>query len=234
MRKILTLVLVMFFAFQGLASAADVVAVNYPPMMIKDGDLPGYSLEIIREANRRVGQDTNISFKPFNRAIKTVQRTKTTLHPALYRKPQREKQYLWIAKYHTVSDVFLTLDEPIHSLDEARKLRSIGVEENAAMDVYLTSRGFTNLERFNDAQTTARMLNAGRVNAWALTDVLARWTWKKMGLQGKLVSGSQIQSSDVYIVGGPDFSKSLAERYQKAVGDMIKDGTIDGILEKYQ
>ena len=216
------------------ANTAEIVAVDYPPMMIEQGDQPGYSIEIIGEVNRRLDIDTSVSFLPFQRAIKTVQNTTDTLHPALYRKPQREHEYTWIARYHQVNDVFLTIGKPVNSLEEARQLDAIGVEEKAAMDVFLTANGFTNLVRFTSAETTARILQSGRIDAWALTDVLALWTWKKMGFDQPLIPGAVITTSDVYIVGGPDFSESQAVRIQGAVQQMIEDGTVEKIIAKYR
>ena len=238
MRKIIVVLYLMSLCtLSGLpvvAMAAEVVVVDYPPMMIKHGNLPGYSVEIITEVNKRLGVDYPISFLPFQRAIKTVQMTTNTLHPALYRKPQREHQYTWIAKYHQVNDVFLTVGEPINSLEEARELELIGVEDQAAMDVFLTAQGFTNLVRFTSAETTARVLQAGRIDAWALTDVLALWTWKELQFEESLVPGAVITTSDVYIVGGPAFPAEQASLIERTVQQMLDDGSIREIIAKYR
>ena len=214
--------------------ANEIVAVDYAPLMIKDGGLPGLSIEIIKLAEKRLGVESPVTFMPFPRAIKAVKRRQGTLHPALYRNPQRENEYVWVAKYHVVSNVFLTVGSPVNSLEEARRLKKIGVEEKTAMDLFLTSRGFDNLERTNQARVNASKLAAGRIDAWFLTDILALWTWKQMGMDETLTVGQPISSSDVYIVAGKDFSENMTQKYRDTIEAMLADGTVARIIEKYQ
>ncbi len=216
------------------ATGREIVAVNYPPMMIKDGRLPGFSIEIIKEAARRVGEDVSVQFLPFQRAIKTVQRRTGVIHPSLFRNPRRETDYTWIAEYMSVNNVFLTLREPIDTIEAARELKRIGVEAKAQMDVFLTERGFTNLERAERAELNARKLMVKRLDAWALTDMLALWKWRELGMSEPLILGKPVSSSPVYLVGGSDFPREIADRYERAIREMLDDGTIGAILKKYR
>ena len=202
--------------------------------MIENGSMPGFSLEIIREAERRVGAQSNVTFLPFQRAVKTVQNRPERIHPALYRNAKREDKYTWIVKYMSVNDVFLTLKQPVNNLDEARKLDRIGVEAGTAMDIYLTSQGFENIERAERAEINARKLERGRIDAWALTDILAKWAWKSATGSKKLVVGKPVKSQDVYFVGGKDFPVDLAVKYRNAVNDMISENVVDKIISKYE
>ena len=211
-----------------------IVAVNYPPLMIESVESPGWALEIIGEAERRIGRDSPVQFLPFPRAIKTVQRRAQTMHPALYRNPTREHKFTWIAKVHVVNNVFLTVGSPIDSLEAARKLGKIGVEVKTAMDDFLTSRGFTNLERAERAELNARKLAAGRIDAWFLTDTLALWAWKQAGMKRRLVIGKPISSSDVYIVGGKNFPPDTLSEMRGAIQAMRSDGTIERLIGRYQ
>lgn len=216
------------------AATAQIVAVDYPPLMIEGADPPGWAIEIVREAEARIGVSSEIQFLPFPRAIKSVQRRSGIIHPALYRNPQREDKYTWIARVHVVNNVFLTTGEPIDSLEDARRLGRIGVENETAMDEFLTAQRFDNLERAERAELNARKLAAGRVDAWFLTDTLAQWAWKQAGLEQPLVMGMPISSSDVYIVGGTDFPPDRAAAYRAAIESMHADGMIDGVLGKYR
>lgn len=212
-----------------------VVAAYYPPLMIDTSNaMPGSSIEILRAAAERLGRKLAIEFLPFARALKTLQRRENYLQPALYRNPVRESDYTWIARTHEVEDVFLTIDKPINSVAEARKLGSIGVEQAASMDVFLTRVGFANLTRVDNPEANALRLNAGRIDAWALTRSLAVWTWRRAGIEKKLVIGEAIKKADVYLVGSKSFSPKLKNAYAGAISAMQKDGTIERILEKYR
>ena len=216
------------------ATSRDIVAVDYPPMMIKDGQLPGFSIEIITEAARRVGEDVSVQFLPFQRAVKIVQHRTDVIHPALYRNSRRENDYTWMAKYMSVNNVFLTLREPIDTIEAARELKSIGVEAKAQMDMLMTELGFKNLERVERAELNARKLMAQRLDAWALTDMLALWKWRELGMSEPLIPGKPVSFSPVYLVAGPDFSQEIADRYERAIREMLDDGTIEKILQKYR
>ena len=212
----------------------EIVATDYPPFMIKNGEKPGFSLEILKAAEKRIGRDSRVTFLPFKRMLKTLQRRKDVLNPALYRTPERENKFIWVAKYRTFNNVFLTVGPPVDSLEQAKTLRKIGVEAGIAMDLRLTRWGFTNLERADRAEINARKLAAGRIDAWALTDVLAQWIWKRVGSGKPLTIGRPFHSSDCYVVAGPDFPVEEARLYRDAINQMLKDGTIEAILRKYR
>lgn len=219
---------------QAAEETSRIVAVHYPPLMIQDGEMPGWAIEVIREAERRIGRRSSMQFLPFPRAIKTLERVKGTIHPALYRNPSREEKYTWIAKVHVVNNAFLTAAAPVDSLAAARGLGKVGVEDRTAMDDFLTSQGFANLERADRAELNARKLDAGRIDAWFLTDSLALWAWKQSGLSKPLTVGRAISSSDVYIVGDKDFPRELADQLRAAVEEMHADGTIQSLIGKYR
>jgi polar amino acid transport system substrate-binding protein len=237
--RLLVAVLVALVLVSSPASRAKetdaLIAAYYPPLMITaDGERPGISIEIVREAALRLGRGTTIEFLPFRRALKTLQHRGDALQPALYRLPKREPSYRWIAKTHDVVDVFLTLDRRIDSLEEARSLKLIGVETDASMDVFLTSQGFTNLERVDRPEVNAQKLAAGRIDAWALTRSLAFWTWRRAGHAGAPVAGAPIRSAPVYVVAGLGFPEDLVAAYSDAIEAMRSDGTIAAILQRYR
>jgi len=216
------------------ATGTEIVAADYPPFMIKDGKNPGFSLEIVKLAERRIGRDSPVTFLPFKRSLKTVLRRNDVLHAALYRTPERETKLTWVAWYRTFNDVFLTLGPPVNSLEQARALGKIGVEAGNAMDLMLTRWGFTNLERADRAEINARKLAAGRIDAWALTDVLAQWIWKRVGSEKPLTIGRPFHSSECYVAAGPGFPEEEARLYRDAIHEMLEDGTIDDIFRKYR
>ncbi|MCR9256507.1 MAG: transporter substrate-binding domain-containing protein [Alphaproteobacteria bacterium] len=211
------------------------IAAYYPPLMI-DGEteMPGSSIEILREAARRLGRSNTIEFLPFRRALKTLRHRDDALQPALYRLPGREKDYRWIAHTHDVYDAFHTVGAPIDNLEAARKLDRIGVETDASMDVFLTKIGFTNIERVDSPTTNAQKLRAGRIDAWALTHSLAVWTWKKAGIDQPLTSGTAIRTAPVYVVAGLNYPPDRVAAYRATLRGMKADGSIRAILERYR
>lgn len=133
-----------------------------------------------------------------------------------------------------MSNGFLTLGAPLDTLEAARALPRIGVEADAAMDVLLTREGFTKLERVDRPEVTAQKLRAGRIDAWALTDELALWTWRRLGYREPLTVGAPIEVAQVYLVGHPDCPEPLTSAYAAAVESMRADGTLAAIVARYR
>jgi len=212
----------------------EVYAAHYPPYQIEEGSQPGFAIEIIKEAERRIGRTSDIRFGPWVRSLKTATMNDNVILPAIYRTPSREKQFKWIVEYMTSKTVFLTLNDPVDSLDQARRLDRIGVTHKSAMDNFLTAQGFTNLDRVDYQQTNISKLMAGRIDAWCLSENLARWAWREAGLPSKqLISGKAIKKTHAWIAAGPMFPDDLAAQYRDAVEKMKADGTIEKILNRY-
>jgi len=210
------------------------VAAHYPPMMIADSpDRPGANVEILIEAARRQGRRVTVEFLPFARAIKTLQRGQNVLQPALFRKPERESLYTWVASTNVLTNTFNTLGPPIDTLDQARRLEWIGVETGAALDLVLTGEAFTNLSRVDRPQVNAQKLLAGHIDAWAVPSQIARAIWSELGYTAPLIVGATVSEEINYIVASPDTDPEIVMGYRAAIAEMRADGTLQAINEKY-
>jgi ABC-type amino acid transport substrate-binding protein len=96
------------------------------------------------------------------------------------------------------------------------------------------TRGFSTLYSGVNCSTVAKKLAAARIDAWGLTDILALWTWRRMGMPGTLTVGKPIKTSHVYIVAGLDFPADLAARFCEAIDATRADGTIERIIQRCQ
>lgn len=225
-----------FFSFYNLhlAKAAEIYCVQYSPLMIQNSpDLPGFAVEIIQEAERRMGEKSSIRFYPFARMQKTLLHRKMAIFPCLFRTPQREKSFLWIARVFRVENAFQSIGKPINTLEEAKKLKKVGVVAKTALHGFLQAKGLTNLDVVSRPELNAQKLAAGRIDAWFLTTFLARKIWKQEVSDIELLSGKPIFSPDVYIAANINFPPDLAAMYQKTIDEMHEDGAIQKIVSRY-
>lgn len=229
--------LCLFAVSPDTADAQDVlVYADYPPMMMgedAEADRLGFSVDIVREAAKRLGRNVTVQFYPFRRAIKTVQHADDAIQVSMFRNPTREPHYRWLAKTHIEEMVFLTLGTPVNSLEEGRKLESIGVENGSGLDNFLTKAGFTNLERVDRADINAAKLHAGRIDAWALAKSNAMWVWRNAGYDAPLVAGEPLATADVYVATGLGFPADVAEAYAAEIRKMVANGEIDVFIARY-
>lgn len=222
-------------ASPGFASHAPdkVIAAYYPPLMMENPARPGLSIEILQRAAALSGRTLDITFVPFARAVKTLTRREDYLLPAYFRSPAREASCAWVARTHTVHNVFNTLGRPVDTLDDARKLTRIGVEADTAMDVMLTRLGFDNLIRTSTPLITTQQLRSGRIDAWALTRSIARWVWDDLGHPEHLVQGTPVAIADVYVAASRTVSDNLVEDYAGAIDTLHASGAVREIVARY-
>ncbi len=211
-----------------------VLAAYYPPFVIADTNTnAGLSIEILRAAAERTGRTIAIEMMPFQRALYELQSDRHCMLPALFRNASREAQFQWIETYHAAELQFLTTIAPVNSLEEGRALNRIAVETDASADQFLTSMGFDNLVRIANPASSARMLQAGRVDAWAQSAIAANGVWDDLNLSPRLLAGAPIYAVPVYVTAGLRYPKDLAEIYREAIQSLVADGTVLRILENY-
>lgn len=241
---LMTLIAVFLFVLASFSHAQEtqtpntpdcVVAAFYPPFVIADRDEnAGISIEVIRAAAKRAGREISIEFMPFQRALYTLNKRPNCMMPALFRNESREGSFRWIETYHAAELRFMTLGTPINSIEEGRKLTSIGVETESSADQFLSSLGFENLVRIASTASSAQMLQAGRIDAWAQSATAAQGLWDDLGLQPALQTGDAIYSVPIYVTAGLQYPDDIAAIYQKAIKSIVTDGTVAGILAKYR
>ncbi|WP_299733655.1 transporter substrate-binding domain-containing protein [uncultured Tateyamaria sp.] len=212
-----------------------VVAAHYPPYII--GNTPtnaGISIDIMRAAAARAGRTIRFEIMPFKRTLHVLATDATCMMPVLYRNKTREPLYRWIAAYDATELHFLTVGAPVNTIEEGRQLGSIGVEISASAYQLLSGLGFENLVEIANPLSSARMLHAGRIDAWAQSSKAATGVWNGLGLEPPLQAGDPIYAVPVYVVAGLGFPDELAEIYKTAIESLVADGTAARIISSYE
>lgn len=151
------------------------------------------------------------------------------------RTPEREDLFHWIGPILSIQWVFFSHADSklvINSLDDARRVGSIGTYTNDSKEEWLKAHGFTNLVSVMDNQTNIRKLYQGRIDLMVETpDVIYQWP-KRYGLDpSKLVMAYPFKTVDLYLALSKDTAPDTVRAYQKAFDEMIQDGTL---LELYE
>lgn len=211
-----------------------VVAANYAPLMIEaDPARPGYAIEVLREAATRAGREIDISFMPFQRAMHRVQTGSDVLMPALFYGKDRNDQILWLAQIQVAKLRFTTLASRVDTLEAARRLQSIVVEESTTADVFLTRLGFENLVRVGTPESSANMLAAGRVKAWFQNERVMTQEWHRLEIEAPLNLGDVVHEVPIFMVASPTLPEEVRRAYRDAITAMQADGTLTQIWDSY-
>jgi len=204
---------------------------------LKDGVLVGPSVEIVQEIQRRVGSHEQIKVFPWARAYKMALEDENVVLFGMTHTESREDQFKWVGPLATKRDILVAKKGSgiiINSLEDAKKVKRIGTLRDDTRERLLISHGFTNLESVSDEQKNAKKLVLGRIDLW---------TYKKPGLKtvcelagvdyNKLEEVFHLREIDVSIAFSKKTSDSIVQKWRNAFNDMLADGTIKKIRDKW-
>ena len=236
----------MIFVGGSIPSAAQVER-KVDKITLLAAEIPGGLVKI--EGTRGVGvypdlfyeaaaiSNTSITFRfvPWGRAFREVEQSEHLLTFPLTRLPEREARYKWLVPLDTDEIVFLSRDTPINSLSQAKKLKRILVWEGSSMEIFLRSKGFSNLLAVGKTESLIRMLAHGRADAWFTVRPEKMESFSANGSIVKIVSGDGINTESVWLVGGISFIHSEeSRRFSQVVRNLVNKGRLKELKQKYK
>lgn len=224
-------------ALPAAAAGAEPVRINtseLPPYVSASPEAPGALLEIVNELRRRTGIASTVEFFPWRRALHlSANAPRTAIFP-LTRTPEREHQYRWLARLYHENFVFMA---PRHSpFDVQHPLRhknlKIGILRGSALAFTLKELGYTHLVEGNSVDECFRYLKGGIVDAVFGDRAIVRTTLKGHGESEFLIS-EPLRTPTTWLGGSLDFTDAEIALFQKAMREMVADGSYAQILKKY-
>lgn len=208
------------------------------PMSFRDseGKPAGIAVEILKEASKRSGMNFDIQVYPWPRAQENAKSATTPegIVP-LSRTKEREKDYYWVSKLYEQKMVFVTLKEPPNTVEAAKALK-IGTLNGNPYAKQLAEMGFNKVELVATEDQNAKKLQAGRIDAWLVSDVIAKTVFSdSVGGATPIKYGATLgEPLQVFLGGTKNFSPDVAKKIDAIIRKMQADGVIDEILKKYR
>lgn len=240
MNKILLFIVsICFLSGQSLAAEKlTILTENLPPLNYVENDtLVGSSVEIVREIQQRTGSNEPIEVYPWARAYKMALEEENVILFGMTYTQDRSTLFKWVGPLATKRDILLARKDArlsITSLEDAKKVERIGTLRDDVRGKLLKKKGFTNLEPVSDEQKNAQKLALGRIDLWA---------YKKPGFRtvctlaevdpDQFVEVAHLKKSELKIAFSKKTSDTIVARWQSAFDDMVKDGTIQKIKDKW-
>ena len=239
--KSLILVLVWIFLFSPpTLFSADLIILteNLPPLnYVKDGELVGPSVDIVKEIQRRVGSQERIQVYPWARAYKMAMENENVVLFSTTHTKDRDDKFKWIGPLATKRDILVARKASgikINTLDDAKSVGRIGTLREDTRERLLKSYGFTNLEPVSDEQLNAQKLVLGRIDLWAYKIPGLRTVCELAGVDhNELEEVYHLRKIDVSIAFSQKTSDSIVEKWKIAFDEMVADGTIMKIRRKW-
>ena len=248
MKKVLSLVLVLALAISlvacGGAKTDNVLTMatnaEFPPYeFMQDGKIVGIDAEIGAAIAEKLGKELVIENVDFDSLIPGVQTNKYDFVMAgMTVTDERKEQVNFSQTYATgVQVVIVKEDSKITSVDDLfaeGANNKIGVQLATTGDLYCTwdieDEGLGSVERFNKGADAVMALNSGKVDCVVIDNEPAKvFVANNPGLK---ILDTEYITEDYAIAISKDAPELLTE-IDKALGELIADGTVQKIIDKY-
>lgn len=223
------------------ADGLHVMTEVYPPFSYQvEGEPRGFCVEIVRRILDSLGRpDTEIFFYPWARAYREIQEEDSRVLFPLSRSAEREELFRFVGPVFEDTLYFYArkgAELEIVSLDDARRVRAIGVTRDDFYHQFLAARGFANLDVSTCQAHDFRKLAQGRVDLVPMGEkALAQFVGRLDGLDPAMFErvGPPVYTSGVYIAFSRSTPDGVLGEWQQALDDLKEAGVYDAIMNRY-
>ncbi len=230
----------MFMISTVLAGELRILTVEEPPSSFigENGEPSGFSVEILQNLQKRLNSRESIKFVPEIRALNEASQSPNIILFSFSRIPEREEKFYWIMQLMRKPWVIYAgkgAGITLRSIEDAKKLKSIGVVRGDVRASYLKQMGFTNLDELSTHAQGLKMLRLKRIQAVFYEPQGMAFECMKLGIPiTEFEVISETRTSDVYIMMSKHGTPSeTVEKWRKAAQSMKEDGTFQLIAEKW-
>lgn len=235
------LLILIIFTTSILSQELKIYTEESPPMnfLNKQGEIDGYSTEVVREIQRRTGDISLIEMLPWNRAYNLAIK-KNNPNVILYStafSEERRELFHWLGPLYDNTWSFYALASRnivINSLEDAKKVGKIGTYTSDIREQFLYEQGFENLASFRNQNANILALINNRIDLWISSNLTFNTIVKKENVNTELFEEVYtIKTAGVYIVFSISTAMDIVRRWTDAFEEMKSDGTLNKIREKW-
>jgi len=228
-----TLIVLLLCANRGALAEELQIYTEYAPKVAfeRNGRVEGFLVEIVREMQRRTGDQGEVRMIPWARSAHLAQEEPNVLLFPVTRTEEREHSYQWVGTISTTEGRFFARagsGVAVNSLEEAKSLASIGVPRGFYTEQELTRLGFANLDRVADIDQLFKKLLAGRESVVVIEKVTAvLWLREHQMPEDLFVPVYTFMKTDFELAFSLKTPPEIVARWQKALAEIKADGTYE-------
>lgn len=213
---------------------------TFPPYEYYEGDnIVGIDAEIAKAIADKLGLELNIQDMEFDSTYTSAGKGKADIAMAgLSMTPEREEIVAFSDSYATgIQVVIVTEDSDITSVDDLfaeGASHTIGVQRNTTGDIYTTGdiedAGLGTIDRYSKGADAIMALKTGKVDCVVIDNEPAKvFVAENEGL--KLLDTEYVEEE--YAIGMSKTNTALFDAVNNALKELLADGTVAAIIEKY-
>ena len=211
---------------------------DFPPFefLDADGNVVGIEIEIMQLICQELGVELEIKQMDFDSVLPGVQTGKVKVgFSGISVTPDREKHTLFTVPYCLAAQaIVVTSDSPITCKADLEG-KTVSVQTGTTAEEFCMSNGYT-VKAFAANADAETALTVGKVDAWVIDDLTAAEmvaAYNEDHPDAPLVILDEAMTTEPYAfafaIGGDD----LVERINEILNQLLADGTIAAIFEKY-
>jgi polar amino acid transport system substrate-binding protein len=222
----------------GLCEELTILTEDLPPLnYVENGILVGPSVEIVREIQQKLGSNEPIQVYPWSRAYQMAEEDENVVLFGMTYTEVRKDKFKWVGPLAIKRDILVARKDSdiiIKSIDDAKKVRRIGILLDDTRGRLLASHGFTNLEPVSDEKLNAKKLELGRLDLWAYKIPGLQTVCDLAGVDHTLFKEVyHLREIELMIAFSKGTSDSIVDKWQMAFDELSKDGTILSIQRRW-
>ncbi len=219
-----------------------IVTEEWPPYnYLKNGEVTGFSAEVVKSILEIMNEDYEIKLLPSMRTTHILNTGKRTMMFSLFRTPKRESSYKWIGPLGDASIFFYKRKNDsikTDSLEDLKNVKRIACRHGGLIPNLLKEKGFKNLDMSAASSLPIyKKLLAGRSDlAISDADLGVRYHLRSLNIKLDDVFEKvpiPIFKAELYIVGTKDIPDEEIQKWQSALETIKTNGVYERILQKY-
>ncbi|POQ99176.1 hypothetical protein AU468_10505 [Alkalispirochaeta sphaeroplastigenens] len=216
---------------------------SFPPYVYTDdrGELTGITTEFVRAVLERARIPEKITQYPVSRAMHLVREEPRVMIMTVFRTPEREEAFHWIAPSSPpITSVLFSLarrdDIRLETLDDARPYR-VGVVRGNNLHELLLARGFSEPAQLDSVvrndQNISKLFH-DRIDLMAGREMPTAVEIQDLGLSWEEITPVLTLDSDVvWMACSPDTPEDMVLRLRTAARELHQEGVLEEIHRRY-
>ncbi|MES9939234.1 MAG: transporter substrate-binding domain-containing protein [Candidatus Thiodiazotropha sp. 6PLUC1] len=215
-----------------------IVTEEFPPYNHKDenGGIIGISTEIVREILKRLDHPDNIEIMPWVDGYRLAQTEDNIILYSTTRSPLRENLFKWVGPLVPNNLAFFARKDQaisIARLEDAKKVKSIGVYKDDFGELILKENGFDNLDAvIENSLNIPRLLN-GEIDLWIANELTAQHMIAHARVGSRIEKVFELQKDYMSLAFSRNTPDSVIERWQQILDEIKSDGTYAQIFSQW-
>ena len=212
---------------------------EYPPLTFlgKYGEISGYGADVVKEIMKRNRIFEKIKISTWSNGYDLALDNPNFCLFTMDRTEIRESLFQWVGPIGTNTTWFYVRKGSgitINSIEDAKKITSVGTVSSWFSDQHLRNLGFANLVSGSDPEVMTAKLMHGQVEAFVCTDVTFPDIVRAAGyLYSDVIPAFALMSSEYYISFSKSTSPAIVNQWQSTFQAMKSDGTINSIHDRW-